>query len=96
VLRELKNALTRRVALGAEEEEPSPGQAAGAPPADFIDKILAEEPVLGRARQKVVEECERRFVARTLADHGGNVTRAAIASGLALRYFQLLKARTSK
>jgi DNA-binding NtrC family response regulator len=99
-VRELRNVLTRRLALGADADtDVLPPSAAPAPAAlamDFIDKTLAEEPVLGRARHKVVEECERRFVTKTLAAHGGNVTRAAIASGLALRYFQVLKARTSK
>jgi hypothetical protein len=40
-----------------------------------------------------VKEFERRYVERMLARHGGNVTRAARASGVAHRYFQLIRAR---
>ncbi len=45
------------------------------------------------ARRRVVEEFERRYVERMLDEHGGNVTHAAKASGLGLRYFRLVKAR---
>lgn len=47
------------------------------------------------ARRKTLEEFERRYVERALAAHGGNVSAAARASGLALRYFRLVKARQS-
>jgi hypothetical protein len=40
-----------------------------------------------------VAEFERFFVERILAKHGGNVSRAAAASGIARRYFQVLKTR---
>jgi hypothetical protein len=36
---------------------------------------------------------KRRYVERVLARHGGNVTAAARASGVAHRYFQLVRAR---
>jgi hypothetical protein len=39
---------------------------------------------------------ERRYVERVLAAHDGNVAQAARASGLALRYFRLVKARLQK
>ena len=51
---------------------------------------------LPRARAEVVEEFERRYVEAALDRHDGNVTRAAKASGLALRYFQILKARRAR
>ena len=110
-VRELENAIARRLALGADVEQASnpsmwqrPAAApeavssaeAAAPPRDVLDEVLDLDLPLPRARQKVVEELERRFVSRTLAKHGGNVTRAAAASGLALRYFQVLKARSSR
>jgi hypothetical protein len=41
----------------------------------------------------VVEAFERRYVQRALDRHHGNVSRAAAAAGVALRYFQLVKAR---
>jgi len=60
---------------------------------DAIEAVLALDLPLVRAREKVVEEFERRYVQRILAQHGGNVTSAAAASGIARRYFQLLEAR---
>jgi transcriptional regulator with GAF, ATPase, and Fis domain len=45
------------------------------------------------ARRKTLEEFERRYVEGSIAAHGGNVSAAARASGLALRYFRLVKAR---
>jgi two-component system, NtrC family, response regulator HydG len=73
------------------------GHDAGGAPAsargDTVEAVLALDLPLVRAREKVVEEFERRYVQRILAQHGGNVTSAAAASGIARRYFQLLKAR---
>jgi two-component system, NtrC family, response regulator HydG len=60
---------------------------------DLIASVLALDLPLTRARQRVVEEFERRYVERVLAQHGGNVRNAAAASGIARRYFQLLRAR---
>ncbi len=72
----------------------------GKPPADggddAIDRVLAKDLPLPRARAEIVEEFERRYVERVLDRHGGNVARAAAASGIALRYFQLLKAKRTK
>ncbi|MBX3252450.1 MAG: hypothetical protein KF901_35075, partial [Myxococcales bacterium] len=42
---------------------------------------------------EVVAEFERRYVERALERSGRNVARAAAASGIAHRYFQVLKAR---
>jgi hypothetical protein len=41
----------------------------------------------------MVREFEQRYVARVLAQHGGNVTRAAEASGIARRYFNIIRSR---
>jgi transcriptional regulator with GAF, ATPase, and Fis domain len=102
-VRELHNAVARLLALG--EVSFGPGEAAlersvgGAPDAatassgDVIDAVLAAELPLSRARERVVEEFERRYVEQVLERHGGNVARAAAASGVARRYFQLLRAR---
>jgi DNA-binding NtrC family response regulator len=46
------------------------------------------------ARDRLVDEFERRYVERILAKHGGNVARAAAASGIARRYFQIIRARS--
>jgi two-component system response regulator HydG len=39
---------------------------------------------------------ERRYVEQVLAEHGGNVLRAAAASGVARRQFQRVKGRIGK
>jgi len=70
---------------------PSPAQASEA--GDELQRVLGLELPLPRARQIVVETFERMYVARVLAKHGGNVAHAARASGLARRYFQLLRAK---
>jgi two-component system, NtrC family, response regulator HydG len=61
-----------------------------------MEQVLAMDLPLPRARAELVEEFERRYVQRVLDRHEGNVSRAAAASGIALRYFQLLKARRIK
>ena len=92
-VRQLRNAVARVIALG----ETDAGEAPSAPPReggpDFIDQLIAEHLTLPLARERVVSEFERRYLQEALARHGGAVTRAARASGIALRYFQLLKRR---
>jgi DNA-binding NtrC family response regulator len=105
-VRELRNAVARQLALGElatghrpasattggrEGESPAVG---GAP--DFLDEVLALDLPLISSRQRVVDEFEQRYVARVLAAHGGNMERAASASGIARRHFQRIKARTKK
>jgi len=63
---------------------------------DAIERVLARDLPLTMARAEVVEEFERRYLQRVLDRHGGKVSRAAAASGIALRYFQLLKAKRRK
>jgi DNA-binding NtrC family response regulator len=108
-VRELRNAVARRLALGELSVDPQmarrgagaapPPLAASAPaspkaaPAEFLDTVLARDLPLPRARQEVVDEFERRYVARVLDKHSGNVTRAANASGIARRYFYAIKNR---
>jgi two-component system, NtrC family, response regulator HydG len=96
-VRELHNAVARLLALGhlahVEAGQPSSTVALGR---DAIDDILALELPLTQARDRLVEEFERRYVKRVLARHDGNVAEAATASGIARRYFQLLRARHGK
>ena len=47
------------------------------------------------ARRRAVARFERAYVERLIEKHGGNVSQAARASGLAERYFRLVKARTT-
>jgi two-component system response regulator HydG len=102
-VRELRNAIARRVALGdLAGDSPSARRAPAARAATEAESALdaAFEPILAldlslqRARQRVVDAFERRYVERVLAKHGGNVTRAAAASGIARRYFYDLRKRT--
>ena len=58
--------------------------------------VLAMGLPLVRAREKVIEVFERRYIDAILARHDGNVSRAAKSSGLARRYFQVLRKRYSK
>lgn len=96
-VRELKEMVGQRIVLG----EMAPLTLRGTrdsfvpPPMgqDAVDKILAMDLPLTISRQKLVDDFERKYVERILEKHGGNVTRAAQASGLAHRYFQLLRAR---
>ncbi|MBX3234102.1 MAG: sigma 54-interacting transcriptional regulator [Labilithrix sp.] len=100
-VRELRNLVARYVALGADIEMP-----VRAPPAasrsvaavqggggDWLDSLVAEDIPFPIARRMSLEEFERRYVAAVLARHNGNVGQAAKASGLALRYFRLVRAR---
>jgi DNA-binding NtrC family response regulator len=100
-VRELYNSVARRLALGEVESPPRsiPPPALDAQPPvgkDFIEQVLAMNLSLPSARQRVIEELERRYVERIVAMHGGNVSRAAAASGLAHRYFQKLRAKLAK
>jgi DNA-binding NtrC family response regulator len=105
-VRELQHAVARVRALGdaaADDIRATPGSAEEPARADAgrgtdgdtdpFDRILGQNLPLTEAREKLVGEFERRYVERILAHHGGNVARAAAASGLARRYFQLLHAR---
>ena len=105
-VRELRNAVGKLLVL--REMAAPPGGREGvamvsaaattgaAPPLSWADEILALDLPLPRARQRLSEEFERRYVERIVARYGGNVARAAAASGLARRYFQLLRARHQK
>jgi DNA-binding NtrC family response regulator len=98
-VRELHNAVARRVALGDLAEVQvlrGSGGAVAAEGGDYLAAVLDEGLPFPTARQKVQVEFERRYVEHVLAQHGGNVTRAAAASGIALRYFQSVRARLRK
>ena len=100
-VRELRNLVARHVALGIDADLPGGFGGGGAskpltattPGSDWLDALVAEGLAYPIARRKSLEEFERRYVAAVLAKHGGSVSSAAKASGLALRYFRLVKAR---
>jgi len=97
-VRELRNAVARYLALG-ELAPVTASAAAGSPESheadDPIARVLRLRLPLAVARERVVDELERRYVETVLAEHGGNVSRAAAASGIGRRYFHRLKARTA-
>jgi DNA-binding NtrC family response regulator len=92
-VRELANAVARALALGEiADDEPLLEHGRD----DVFERVLLQKLPLPRAREKVVDAFERAYIARVLGEHDGNVARAAAASGLALRYFQILRARQAK
>jgi DNA-binding NtrC family response regulator len=108
-VRELRNTIARRLALGdlagdpgvgapslheREAEAEAEGEAA-APPGegDIIDRVVALGLPLSDSRAMVVEDFERRYIQDMLGRHGGDASRAAAAAGVARRYFQLLRSK---
>jgi two-component system, NtrC family, response regulator HydG len=61
-----------------------------------VNAILELNLPLPQAKQQASAVFEQSYIQRVLAQHGGNVSRAAAASGIALRYFQLINARHRK
>jgi DNA-binding NtrC family response regulator len=102
-VRELRNAVARELTLGELAEmahaRPSDHPAAAAPTSamlQWVKELLAERLTLVDARKRVVAEFERPYIEESLAQSGGNVTRAAAAAGIPRRYFQILKARLTR
>ncbi len=100
-VRELHNTIARYLALGDVDLGSGPHgagpESASAPPRDdVIDRAIELDLPLARTRQIVIDEFERRYVKRVLDRYDGNVVRAAGASGIARRYFQILRARHGK
>ena len=103
-VRELQNAVARHVLLGelaererAPEKDPPRPPAAVAPSlAAFgheMEMLLAQSLPFPSAKEKCLRAFERCYVEQLVASHDGNVQRAAASSGIAMRYFQLLRAR---
>jgi two-component system, NtrC family, response regulator HydG len=97
-VRELRNLVARYVALGVDAaDEPglelAPGRHSPPEAVDWIESLVSEGAPFPVARRLALQEFERRYVTAVLAKHGGNVSAAARASGLALRYFRLVKSR---
>ncbi len=93
-VRELRNAVARRIALG-DFDEPTKG-AFPASEATEIDDVIERDLPYPRARRMVLAAFDRRYVARALEGSGGSVVDAAAASGIARRYFQIIRDRQRK
>jgi DNA-binding NtrC family response regulator len=94
-VRELGNVIARKASLG--DLYPSEAQTKAVDLSNdekVFERVFALNLPLPAARARVVAEFERYFVERILAKHGGNVSHAAAASGIARRYFQVLKTRS--
>jgi two-component system, NtrC family, response regulator HydG len=96
-VRELANVVARRFADGADEVTSAPQTDLSDPTLHTaLERILESDMPFSRARAAALAEFERRYVARVLARHGGHVGRAAAASGIARRYFQVLRGRSNR
>jgi DNA-binding NtrC family response regulator len=97
-VRELRNAVARHLALGDLAAGPAPVDLAPeeSDALGSLDAILALDLPLVQARQRVMAAFEQRYLERLVTQHGGNVSRAAAASGVALRHFQRLRAKIKR
>jgi DNA-binding NtrC family response regulator len=98
-VRQLRNAVAGQLALGDLAHAPSAvatGAEQASTPNDFMQAVIAERLALPVARARVVKEFEQRYIENVLAEHGGNVVHAAKASGIARRYFQILRGGTRR
>lgn len=91
-VRELKSAVVARMTLGELGPSYRVDESTNAN-LDIMALVISQNLQFSAARERVMREFERRYVDRILAAHDGNVTRAARASGVALRYFKLVRAR---
>jgi transcriptional regulator with GAF, ATPase, and Fis domain len=93
-VRELRNAVLQLLELGTAEparDVASPDDGLGL--RGFVADCVAKGIPLAVARQRAVDELERRFVEELLRRHGGDIAAAAAASGVARRQFFRLKAK---
>jgi DNA-binding NtrC family response regulator len=100
-VRELRNAVARHLTLGDLAAAAASSFASTPPSASeagtgVLERIVASGLSFPAARQRVIDELEQRYVEKVLAEHGGNITRAAEASGIARRQLQRVRARTNR
>ncbi len=89
--------MARQLALG--DLSPESSEASAAPVAatnDLFETVIGQGLPLIQARRRIVEAFERVYLERALAAHGGSVVRAAAGSGIARRYFQILRAKRER
>ena len=102
-VRELHNAVARRLALGELGDAtdapvrggPRPEAPSGAPfDGDFVNRLLDRHVPFIAAREEVLEVFSQRYVEALLERHGGRVADAAKAAGIGHRYFNMVRARS--
>ena len=91
-VRELRAVVQQRATFG-ELAKTYLSDRAGQEGHDIVTAVIQEGLAFPAARDRVVWEFERRYIEAVLAKHNGNVGAAARASGVAHRYFQLVRAR---
>jgi DNA-binding NtrC family response regulator len=88
-VRELRNVVTRLLLFPELVEELV--RPAGAPEDERLGRLLALP--LPEAREVLLEEFERRYLAVHLREHGGNISKAADAMGVSRQHVHRLVAR---
>jgi len=91
-LGELADDRTRSVDEGASRSSRSPGPVAS----DVVASVIEAQLPFPRARQRVLEDFEERYVDAVLARHDHNISKAAAASGIARRYFYTIRSRRGR
>jgi DNA-binding NtrC family response regulator len=91
-VRELVNVVQRR-ALGVVAAADASTETPPVVSEQAFQRVLDMDLTLVRAREEVVAAFERCYLQRAIAKHGGNITRAAATSGIARRYFNVLRTR---
>jgi transcriptional regulator with GAF, ATPase, and Fis domain len=92
-VRELFSAVTQRATFG-ELPRTYLSDRAVETGGDIVETVIQEGLPFPTARDRVLQGFERRYVEAMLARHNGQVATAAKASGVALRYFQLVRSRS--
>ena len=93
-VRELRNAVARFLTLGDGAVRDAARESFAPPSTGTQFDALFALPI-GVARQRLIDSFERAYVEHVLALHGGDIERAAAASGIARRQFFRLKAKMS-
>jgi DNA-binding NtrC family response regulator len=92
-VRQLRNAVARYAALGDLAQFDALSQPQQRELIDFVDTVVGQSLPIKVARDRVLEEFERRYVKHVLEAAGGRLTKAAEIAGLAERQFRIIRAR---
>jgi DNA-binding NtrC family response regulator len=99
-VRELRNAVARAFTLGElSSDRRSLGKPLPAPPpgvspdTDTVERVLGLGLPFIEARERLVEDFERRYVERAFAEADGDLERASATAGIGKRYLQKLRAK---